>query len=81
MARFAVIDSSQICINLIVAETLQDAEGVTGEDCIELTDDLFCTIGYLWTGEIFVDPQEFLDQQAALYDESMNPVPLEERIP
>lgn len=81
MARFAVLDSNNLCTNLIVAENLSDAESVTGEDCIELTDDMFCERGLIWTGEVFMDPQEKLNQEALAWDDSMNPVPLEERIP
>lgn len=47
MATFAVIDAEGLVTNVIVAETLSDAEAATGCRCVEYTDEFPAGIG--WT--------------------------------
>jgi len=54
MATFAVIHSD-IVTNIILADTLETAELVTGTQCVEIyaTPDNYVTIGYRYDGEKF----------------------------
>ena len=57
MKRYAVLDSNNIVINLIVANSLEIAEQVTGCVCIFITsEDATCEIGKLYSGGVFIDP-------------------------
>jgi hypothetical protein len=55
MATFAVIDNNTVT-NIIVADTKEIAEQVTGLTCIEYTDENPAGIGYTYDGENFIAP-------------------------
>lgn len=56
MPNFAVIDGNKV-INVIVAETKEDAESVTKYSCIEYTVENPAGIGFIWNGSNFEEPQ------------------------
>jgi hypothetical protein len=45
MANFAVLDSSNVVENVIVAETMEIAEEVTGKTCVEFSEENPAYIG------------------------------------
>lgn len=53
MAIYAVTDNN-IVINVIVADTKEVAEEVTGKTCIESTEDNPASIGSTWNGINFI---------------------------
>lgn len=55
MANYAVIDNN-IVINIIVADTKEIAEEVTGLTCVEYTDENPAGIGWTYDGENFISP-------------------------
>lgn len=55
MAIYAVIDNNTV-INVIVCDTKEVAEEVTGKICIESTEDNPASIGSTWNGNNFVPP-------------------------
>ena len=55
MGYFAIIESG-IVTNLIVAETLEDAESVTGKTCAEYTLTNPAHIGLGYNGSVFEQP-------------------------
>lgn len=57
MATFAVIDSN-IVENIIVADTKEIAEEVTGKECIEYTDSNPASIGWTYADGVFTAPVE-----------------------
>ena len=52
MATFAVIDNN-IVTNIIVADTKEIAETVTGSTCVEYTDENPAGIGWTYNGSTF----------------------------
>ena len=52
MATFAVLDGETV-INLIVADSKEDAESVSEKTCVEY---VVPEIGYTYTNETFVKP-------------------------
>jgi len=56
MATFAVL-SGETVSNIIVADTLEIAETLTGSVCIEYRSDNPAAIGDVWDGEKFNDPK------------------------
>jgi|688.fasta_scaffold10061_8 hypothetical protein len=54
MANFAVINGNKV-VNIIVAETLEDAEINVSATCVEITDDLTPkpSLGWSWDGNVF----------------------------
>jgi len=57
MKKYAVLDSSNIVSNLIVANSLEIAETVTGSNCVFVAlEDGTCEIGKLYSGGVFIDP-------------------------
>lgn len=56
MATYAVIEND-IVINVIVADTLEIAQEVTGKTCIEYNDTNPAGIGWTYDGEKFVAPK------------------------
>ncbi len=52
MATFAVIDSN-IVENIIVADTKEIAEEVTGKECVEYTDSNPAHIGWTYANDVF----------------------------
>ena len=48
--------SHNVVTNLIVADTLETAQAVTGKTCIEYTDPFSVGIGWTYDGTNFVDP-------------------------
>jgi len=57
MATFAVINSD-IVENIIVADTKEIAEQVTGKECIEYTDSNPANIGWTYADGVFTAPAE-----------------------
>lgn len=55
MTKYAVIKEN-IVDNLIIANTLEDAELVTNANCIEYTDENPACIGWTWDGTNFIPP-------------------------
>jgi len=55
MATFAVINSD-IVENIIVADTKEIAEQVTGKECIEYTDSNPANIGWTYADGVFTAP-------------------------
>lgn len=55
MATFAVLNENTVS-NIIVADTKEIAEAVTGLPCAEYTESNPAAIGYLFDGEKFVEP-------------------------
>lgn len=53
MAKFAVGNPVQ---NLILADTQEVAEMITGQSCIEYTDDTPVNIGWVYNGTTFEEP-------------------------
>lgn len=51
MPNFAVLDGTNVVMNIIVAETLEIAEEVTHEECVEYTDDNLAEIGWIYDPE------------------------------
>jgi len=57
MKKYAVLDSSNLVNNIIIANSLDIAETVTGCNCIFITpEDDTCAIGKLYSGGVFIDP-------------------------
>lgn len=55
MANFAVI-VDDVVSNIIVADSKEIAEEVTGRPCIEYTEENPAGIGWTWDGSKFIDP-------------------------
>jgi hypothetical protein len=55
MHNYAVIENG-IVTNIIVADTKEIAEQVTGSTCVEYTDENPAGIGYTYDGENFIAP-------------------------
>jgi hypothetical protein len=55
MATFAVIDNNTVT-NIIVADTKEIAETVTGSTCVEYTDENPTGIGWTYDGSTFQAP-------------------------
>lgn len=55
MPNFAVIDNKNIVVNVIVAETKQDAEEATSMNCIQ-SDSAFIGAEYKEETQSFIDP-------------------------
>jgi hypothetical protein len=56
MTKYAVIDEN-VVVNIILADSVEIAEQVTGHTCIECTDLLNPNVGYLWNGDSFTVPE------------------------
>lgn len=57
MATFAVIENGLVT-NTIVADTKEIAELVTGQTCVEYTENKRAGIGWTYDGQKFVEPQQ-----------------------
>jgi hypothetical protein len=57
MAEYAVVNNSTV-INLILADTLEDAELATGLTCVELNEEVSAGIGSTWDGSVFTHPNQ-----------------------
>jgi len=55
--NFAIIEND-IVTNIIVADSLEIAEAVTGTTCVEYTTESPAAIGWTWDGTIFTAPTE-----------------------
>lgn len=55
MANFAVIENN-IVVNVIVAESLEDAENATNLICFEYTNENPAGIGWTYNGSTFEQP-------------------------
>lgn len=55
MANYAVIQNNKVT-NIIVADSKEIAEEVTGLVCIEYTNENPASIDYLWDGTNFIAP-------------------------
>lgn len=61
MAMFAVLNSNNVVINTIVAESLEIAEQATGATCIEFTYDKPAFYLGTWNGTEFVPSNPFIE--------------------
>ena len=57
MANFAVIEEG-VVTNVILADTLEVAQEVTGKTCVEYTEDSPAGIGWTYDGTKFIAPTE-----------------------
>lgn len=57
MSNFAVIEN-ELVINTIVAESLNDAQEVTGKTCVEYAEENPAAIGWTYDGTTFTAPTE-----------------------
>ena len=55
MANFAIVKEN-IVENVIVAQSLEIAQEITGNTCIEYTDENPAGIGWTWNGTKFIAP-------------------------
>ncbi len=60
MSYYGIVKDNTI-VNVIVAESLEDANLLTGENCVEYTDENPIGIGWVFDGEKFVDTFTSLD--------------------
>ena len=60
MKKFAVLDSSNKVVNVIIAATKAIAEELTSSSCVEVANNKIASIGYTWdeTGFIPEKPYE-----------------------
>lgn len=56
MATYAIVENNLVT-NVIIADTLQIAEEVTGKTCVEYNEDNPAGIGWTYDGEKFIAPQ------------------------
>jgi hypothetical protein len=69
MAIFAVLDNENVVTNVIVCESLELAEEVTGSVCVEITDENPAAIGWIYNPETGTfspppEPEEVVDPVA-----------------
>lgn len=62
MATFAVLSDSNSVINVIVAESKEIAEDVTGKTCVPCEGTQY--LGHAWNGSEFVAPPVIEEQPA-----------------
>ena len=55
MANFAHIKDNKV-VNILVADTLEIAQEVTGATCIEYAEGTSVGAGYTWDGTKFIEP-------------------------
>jgi hypothetical protein len=55
MATYSVLDAN-VVVNIILANSKEEAESITGKKCIEFTSNALGVIGATWDGERFIDP-------------------------
>ncbi|NBU19100.1 MAG: hypothetical protein EBS44_07570, partial [Betaproteobacteria bacterium] len=58
MGTYAVIEDAKVT-NVIVAESKEIAEDVTGRTCVEYTETDPAGIGWDYDGEMFISPRPF----------------------
>lgn len=65
MAKFAVINGDKVT-NIIVADTVEIAQEVTGQSCVEYTDFNEVSIGYTYNPDTqeFLSPEEMSNKDA-----------------
>lgn len=63
MSLFAVLDSNNMVINTIIADTKEIAETATGATCIEFNETNPTGFGYVWDGETFNITTEEIKQE------------------
>jgi len=51
--KYAVVDNGSV-VNIIIAETKQDAESASCLTCIEVSPETFVSIGYVYDGSMFI---------------------------
>jgi len=56
MKKYAVLDDSLKVVNIIVAASLEIAEGVTSSYCVLVPLGTFIEIGYIYSDGTFTDP-------------------------
>jgi hypothetical protein len=56
MATFAVLDTNNVVVDVILADDLGIAEAVTRKTCAEYTDENRAGIGYIYNGTNFINP-------------------------
>ncbi len=63
MSIYAVLNSENLVVNRIVADTLEIAESVTNSTCVEC--DGTSVIGDTWDGISFVKPEVVVEETSA----------------
>lgn len=53
--KLAVIDNENV-VNLILADSIEIGEEVTGLACVELPEESFAQVGWLYTNGEFINP-------------------------
>ena len=61
MANFAIINNG-IVENVIVANSLEDAQLLTTNECVDITN-IIAGIGWTWDGSAFTDPNAIIEPQ------------------
>ena len=61
MPRYAVLSPDNVVINIVLADSLEDAELATNYSCVQsdFSEDpsvLHANIGYIWDGSVFTNP-------------------------
>jgi hypothetical protein len=82
MANYAVIDNGTV-INTIVADSLEVAQEVTGQTCIEYTDESPLGVNWYWdaTADAYITPAPYASwvyNYTAKIWEAPTPMPTEE---
>ncbi len=64
MNTYAVLDSNNIVINLIVSDSLEEAQLVSGNTCIQYENHWETAIGWTYSSEtnIFTDPNLVVEE-------------------
>ena len=63
MATYAVLDVNNYVTNIIIAEDLETAEEATESTCVEYTSEDSVSIGWLWDGVSFVNPNPPVEEE------------------
>ena len=63
MSNYAVLNSDNLVVNRIVADTLEIAESFTNSTCVEC--DGTSAIGDTWDGSSFVKPEVVVEETPA----------------
>jgi hypothetical protein len=71
MATFAVIENDKV-VNTIVADSKEIAELVTGQTCVEYTDENRAGIGWTYDGEKFIEPMPVITVEEISTDITTN---------
>lgn len=57
MKKFAVLDSSNNVVNIIIAKSKEIAEDITSSICVQINVDDSVDMGYIYNGTTFAAPE------------------------